>query len=547
FTDEQIQQRINEVLEDVELTARRKLLIKKLSGGQRKRVSIALELLANPSVFFLDEPTSGLDPGLDRKMMFLLRKLADKGHTIVLVTHATNNINSCDYVCFLCQGGRLAYFGPPEEAKAYFGKTDFAEIYSSLEPTEENRNIPEEAEARFKVSKQYQEYVIDPLKSDTGETAGIDGRPKVQELKRPKRGNPFKQFSLLFRRQIELFKNNTSNLVLLFLQAPLIGLILVLIVRAEVGAGIFDSNKVVLCAPQIFQTTVTTNPQTPAGSSQPLGINTNGNNASVDCNRIVSFLKTDTNGKAYVTKKTNGNVNKALQDFILPGGGSLAQIALFIVAFIAVMFGTVNGIREIVKENAIYRRERTVNLGIMPYLLSKVLVLGVISLIQSAELLLIIEIFEPLRQGIFLPVLLESYIAVALAGLAGMMIGLTASAFAANEDSATSLIPFLLIPQIIFAGSQIPLKDYVLQTLSVLFPARWAIVSLGSSVGIHSDKLGGDSLFGSDPSYHGTLFSTFSQTDATHRVLLAWGALGAIILVLSVVTAIGLKRKDIRS
>src|SRR6266567_2135370 len=468
FTGAQIQQRINEVLEDVEITHRRHLMVSKLSGGQRKRVSIALELLANPSVFFLDEPTSGLDPGLDRKMMYLLRKLADKGHTIVLVTHATNNINSCDYVCFLCQGGHLAYFGPPEEAKAYFGKTDFAEIYSSLEPTEENRNIPEEAEARFKVSKQYQEYVVEPLKSGTGETAGIDGRPKVQELKRPKRGNPFKQFILLFQRQIELFRNNTSNLILLFLQAPLIGLVLVLIVRAEIGTGIFDANKVVLCAPQIFQTTVTTNPQAPAGSSQPLGINTNGNTSSVDCNRIITFLKTDTNGQLYVTKKANGNVNKALQDFILTGGGSLAQIALFIVSFIAVMFGTVNGIREIVKENAIYRRERTVNLGIFPYLLSKVLVLGVISLIQSAELLLIIQLFEPLHQGIFLPVLLECYIGIALAGLAGMMIGLTASAFSANEDSATSLIPFLLIPQIVFAGTQIPLKDYVLQTVAFL-------------------------------------------------------------------------------
>jgi ABC-type multidrug transport system ATPase subunit/pSer/pThr/pTyr-binding forkhead associated (FHA) protein len=149
FTAQQIRQRIEEVLDDVEMKHRRRLLISKLSGGQRKRVSIALELLAKPSVFFLDEPTSGLDPGLDRKMMLLLRKLADKGHTIVLVTHATNNINVCDYVCFLCQGGRLAYYGPPSDAKAYFGKADFAEIYNTLEPTEENPDVPVQAEAAF--------------------------------------------------------------------------------------------------------------------------------------------------------------------------------------------------------------------------------------------------------------------------------------------------------------------------------------------------------------------------------------------------------------
>src|SRR5438093_9662375 len=175
FTEAQIKQRINEVLEDVDMKHRRGLLVSKLSGGQRKRVSIALELLANPSVFFLDEPTSGLDPGLDRKMMFLLRKLADKGHTIVLVTHATNNINACDYVCFLCQGGRLAYFGPPNEAKTYFDKTDFAEIYSALEPTEQNPNIPAEAEARFKASPYYQQYVQEPL------THGPAGRAKVTD------------------------------------------------------------------------------------------------------------------------------------------------------------------------------------------------------------------------------------------------------------------------------------------------------------------------------------------------------------------------------
>src|SRR6266849_1632980 len=212
FTDAQIKQRIKEVLEDVEMTQRRKLLVKKLSGGQRKRVSIALELLANPSIFFLDEPTSGLDPGLDRKMMYLLRKLADKGHTIVLVTHATNNINTCDYICFLTQGGRLAYFGPPDEAKSYFGKSDFAEIYLSLEPTEENPNIPEEAEARFKLSEENQEYVAKPLKSEPLARDGLKQQPK--EIKRlRKRGNPWTQFVLLFQRQLELLKNDKSTLM----------------------------------------------------------------------------------------------------------------------------------------------------------------------------------------------------------------------------------------------------------------------------------------------------------------------------------------------
>ena len=159
FTEKQIKERIDEVLDDVEMKFRRKLLVNKLSGGQRKRVSIALELLAKPSIFFLDEPTSGLDPGLDRKMMLLLRKLADKGQTIVLVTHATNNINACDYICFLCQGGNLAYFGPPNDAKAYFGKTDFAEIYSALEPSDENPNIPIEAGEKFEQSPDFVRYV----------------------------------------------------------------------------------------------------------------------------------------------------------------------------------------------------------------------------------------------------------------------------------------------------------------------------------------------------------------------------------------------------
>lgn len=537
FTNEQIEQRISEVLEDTELTGRRKLLVKKLSGGQRKRVSIAMELLANPGLFFLDEPTSGLDPGLDRKMMYLLRKLADAGHTIVLVTHATNNINACDYVCFLTQGGRLAYFGPPEQAKTYFGKTDFAEIYTSLEPNDEHPNIPDEAEAKFKLSKEYQEYIAEPLRTLPSQTANAhNGQEKA--MKRAKRGNPFAQFLLLSQRNFELLKNNRSNLIILLLQAPLIALLLMLLIRFEVGTGLFDPNNVVQCMPRIFTSSAVsqTNP------SGLLGINAQGQ--TVNCSRIVDFLNQNTDGHAYA--QTKGGVNTALQDFIASGVGINAARALFIIAFIAVLFGAINGTREIVKEASIYRRERAVNLGIIPYVLSKVLVLGLFSLFQSAALLLIVNAFEPFQRSILMPVLLETYITLVLTALAGLMVGLAASSFAANEDSANSLLPFILIPQVVFAGVEIPLKDWPLQIAGMIFPTRWAVAALGSSVGLHSDKLGGDSLFGSNSTFHGTLFSTFTSTDATSRLLLSWGALGILILVLIVVICIGLKRKDVR-
>ncbi len=547
FTEDQIKQRINEVLEDVEMTARRKLIVKKLSGGQRKRVSIALELLANPSLFFLDEPTSGLDPGLDRKMMFLLRRLADKGHTIVLVTHATNNINTCDYVCFLCQGGRLAFFGPPEEAKAYFGKTDFAEIYSSLEPTEENPNVPEEASARFKVSPQYKEYVIAPMRTGPAEAGGTNGLPKAQEVKRPKNGNPLKQFILLSQRNLELLLNDRGNLIILLLQAPLIALLLMLLIYFEVGTGIFDAKNVVQCAPKITTTRITTSPQTGGF----IGLNTTKTDA-VDCNQIVVFLRSDSVGQQYVNSYSGATLadkqKTALQDFIIKGGNSInAQTALFIIAIAAVLFGCINGTREIVKESSIYRRERTVNLGIFPYVASKFLILGVLALIQSGAIVIVVQLFEPLHQGILFPVILETYITLVLTALAGLMVGLAASAFAANEDSANSLLPFLLIPQIVFAGVEFPFKDYFLQSVAAIFPTRWAMTALGTSIGIHSDKIGGDKLFGNDTTFHGQLFSTFTHADSVNRMLLSWGALGVLIIVLAIIICIGLKRKDIRS
>ncbi len=522
FTEDQINQRINEVLDDVEMKHRRQLLVSKLSGGQRKRVSIALELLANPSVFFLDEPTSGLDPGLDRKMMFLLRKLADKGHTIILVTHATNNINACDYICFLAQGGRLVFFGPPDEAKTYFGKTDFAEIYSALEPTEENPNIPAEAEARFKASTQFQQFVVSPLRS--GPATSTNRQLQTAEVIPPKRGNPWKQFSLLSRRYIELLRNDVGNLLILALQAPIIALILFLMLSTNKGQGTFNSFNVVSC-------------NLPAGAAvivQP----------ARDCTNVVNFLNNDPRGQAFA--QAHGGVNQATQNFFIPLTGGDAQKYLFIMAFAAFMFGCINGAREIVKEAPIYRRERTVNLGIAPYMFSKIVVLGVLCLIQSAILVLAVNGVAPFDKGILLPGVLEVYITMALTSLAGLMLGLTVSALAPNNDRAVSFIPIILIPQVIFSGIIFKIDGPALQLFSSLFAVRWGVAASGSSVGIHGALLNGDTW-----SFQGILFPTQStadaQTAASLHLLLSWFALSFMIVGLGALIAYFLKRKDVRA
>ncbi len=520
FTQKQIRERIDAVLDDVEMKGRRSLLVSKLSGGQRKRVSIALELLANPSVFFLDEPTSGLDPGLDRKMMLLLRKLADKGHTIVLVTHATNNINICDYVCFLTQGGRVAYYGPPNNAKTYFGKTDFAEIYSVLEPTEENPNIPAQAEARFRQSPEFARYVGEPLKQ--GPAGRADAQTHTELLKPPKRGNPWLQFRILAARYLELLKNDRVNLAILLLQAPIIGLILF----SLAALNTFSTTSIVSCP-------------------HHADIVNNAGPILIDCQQELQQLNalSDPNGRAFKAQRFPGKSDlQIVQDSITEGSGADAQKILFIMAFAAVMFGCLNGAREIVKEVPIYRRERTVNLGIAPYMFSKITVLGVLCLLQSFVLVLFVDIRTPFLYSIMLPPFVEIYITMALTSLAGLMMGLAISAIVPNSDRSMSIVPIVLIPQVIFSGVLFSLDSPpFLQVLGAFFPARWAMAAMGSTVGLHGDKLGADAF-----SYWSTLVA-YSQTDAVLHLLLCWTVLVVTIVLLVLATAYLLKRKDVRA
>ena len=114
------------------LADRAKQRISTLSGGQRKRTSVALELLTEPSLLCLDEPTSGLDPSLDREVMRELRSLADRGRTVVVVTHSVLHLSMCDRVLVMCLGGRMGFFGPPDEVLDFFGAEDYADVFEMI-------------------------------------------------------------------------------------------------------------------------------------------------------------------------------------------------------------------------------------------------------------------------------------------------------------------------------------------------------------------------------------------------------------------------------
>ncbi|HMS59492.1 MAG TPA: FHA domain-containing protein [Tepidiformaceae bacterium] len=213
-------ERVESVLQTLGLVERRETPVGRLSGGQRKRVSIGAELLTQPGLFFLDEATSGLDPGTESQLMRLLRHLADEGHTILLITHATKNVMLCDQVLFLARGGNLAYFGPPDEALGYFGVPDFDGIYEKLES---NETTPEEWGARYLASAQYQRFVSARLAALPAASGGA--APAVPAGAGGRTSSAGRQLRVLSRRYFDLIRRDRVNLMLLFLLAPALSLI----------------------------------------------------------------------------------------------------------------------------------------------------------------------------------------------------------------------------------------------------------------------------------------------------------------------------------
>ncbi|MBX9639415.1 MAG: ATP-binding cassette domain-containing protein, partial [Mycobacteriaceae bacterium] len=141
------EQVVERVLAELNLTEQADTRVDKLSGGQRKRASVALELLTGPSLLILDEPTTGLDPALDSQVMMMLRQLADAGRTVLVVTHSVAHLDLCDQVLLLAPGGKTAYFGPPSEIAPVMGTSNWATIFLSVGAD------PDEAKRRYLARK----------------------------------------------------------------------------------------------------------------------------------------------------------------------------------------------------------------------------------------------------------------------------------------------------------------------------------------------------------------------------------------------------------
>ena len=206
--------RVDEVMGELGLTRHANTRADRLSGGQLKRVNVAQELLTKPSLLFLDEPTSGLDPGLDKSVMEQMRDLAHDGRTVIVVTHSVDNLDTCDRLLVLVPGGRIAYYGPPEEGLAYFGQARWAEVFQAFE-----RYPDRDWAAEYAASPAYAQYVL-------GQRQQPPQAQEGQELAAappPQRRGAFSQLSTLTRRYVRVIASDRGYLTFMALLPILLG------------------------------------------------------------------------------------------------------------------------------------------------------------------------------------------------------------------------------------------------------------------------------------------------------------------------------------
>ncbi|MGV0698837.1 ATP-binding cassette domain-containing protein [Mycolicibacter sinensis] len=212
-------QAVAEVLEELEMTKHAETRVDKLSGGQRKRASVALELLTGPSLLLLDEPTSGLDPALDRQVMLMLRGLADAGRVVLVVTHSVAYLDVCDQILLLAPGGKTAFIGPPDQVDTALGTRNWADIFANVGAD------PDEANRRF-------------LEREGGQRSSVAlAESPPADLGKPAATSLLKQLSTIARRQVRLIVSDRGYSIFLALLPFIVG-ILSLTVEGDHGLGI---------------------------------------------------------------------------------------------------------------------------------------------------------------------------------------------------------------------------------------------------------------------------------------------------------------------
>jgi ABC-type multidrug transport system ATPase subunit len=464
--DFEIERRSDEVLEELSLADHAETSVRELSGGQRKRVSIGVELLTRPGLLFLDEATSGLDPGTETQMMKLFRHLADNGRIVVLVTHATKNVMVCDKVAFMAKGGYLAFYGPPEEALAYFGTKDFDEIYLKLE----ERSGQEWAEA----------FIASPAapRQDSArgqpETRPIDSGSMLKTA--PSR-SPLSQFVTLTSRNLEILWRSKKDVAILFSLAPFLGLL-----------------NFVLWKPS-----------------------------------TMDAVK----------------------------GDSVDAMNIFLVlTIVTLLVGSLGSVREIVKEQAIYKRERMVCLQVLPYVMSKVAV-GFLFALYSSAMLFLLQVVAVDFTYLSTRELLQLFVPVFLATFSGVTIGLLVSAISATEERAMLLIIGVVIPEILLCGSVFPIRELggVGPFLTLPATSKWAIGSLLTTAKVKAGACNTPDL--SDCHIPGlnsitnvverqSLYHSLDRYGNIFNVNLVeyWGAMVALIMIALLLVIVVQKRKD---
>jgi ABC-type multidrug transport system ATPase subunit/ABC-type multidrug transport system permease subunit len=196
----EISKLVDQTVDNLGLSDRANTKVDCLSGGQRKRVSVGVELLSRPPILFLDEPTSGLDPLAEFKVMVLLRRLADNGCTVICTTHVMENVYLMDRVAIISQG-QVLFEGLPDEARATFGVSKLAGLYEALQT-----RAPDSL----------------PIFQPSLPTAPEAGKPAIEPPARPKRAS---SLPILLERQIALFRADFKNPVMLLAQPLIIGVL----------------------------------------------------------------------------------------------------------------------------------------------------------------------------------------------------------------------------------------------------------------------------------------------------------------------------------